>query len=114
MKIRSIIRGMAACLVFATTAFAGKPEKDILGKWTDAAGVENIEYKADGTFTETITGGEMISGRFSFPDANHIKVEFAASMTDAVPIISPITIKGDEMDITGRDGVTVLHYKRQK
>jgi hypothetical protein len=29
-------------------------------------------------------------------------------------VTSPITIKGDDMDITGVDGKSVMHYKRQK
>jgi hypothetical protein len=113
MKIKSIILGTAASLVLATVALAG-PEKDIVGKWADADGVENTEYKADGTFSETMAGGDVIKGKYSFPDATHIKVEFEGPMSAMGAVTSPITVKGDDMDITGVDGKSVMHYKRQK
>lgn len=37
----------AAAVLVATSAFAGDLKKDIVGKWADADGVENIEHKAD-------------------------------------------------------------------
>ena len=113
MKTKLIILSSTASLVLAVAAFAG-PEKDIVGKWADADGVENIEYKADGTFSETLAGGDVMKGKFSFPDASHIKVEFEGPMSAMGPVVSPITIKGDEMDVTGVDGKSVSHYKRQK
>jgi hypothetical protein len=113
MKIKSIILSTAASVVLATVAFAGL-EKDIVGKWADADGVENTEYKADGTFASTMAGGDVIKGKYSFPDATHIKVDFEGPMSALGAVVSPITIKGDDMDITGADGKTMMHYKRQK
>ena len=40
MKTKLIILSSTASLVLAVAAFAG-PEKDIVGKWADANGVEN-------------------------------------------------------------------------
>ena len=98
----------------ASFAFAGELKKDIVGKWADADGAENIEYKADGTFTETMAGGEVMKGKYSFPDGKTIKEEFEGPMSAAGPVVSPITINGDEMSVTGVDGSTVQHYKRVK
>ena len=115
MKIKSLIQTTAAAsLLFASAAFAEKPEKEIVGKWADPDGVENIEYKSDGTFIETMAGGDVVKGKYSFPDATHIKVEFEGAMAAAGAVVSPITIKGDEMDVTGVDGESVMHYKREK
>lgn len=100
----------AAALV-ATSGFADDAKKSIVGKWTEADDVETIEYKADETMTETLAGGDVVKGKYSFPDAAHIKVELEGPMG---AIVSPITIKGDEMDITGVDGSSVSHYKRAK
>lgn len=114
MKLKLILQTTAfASLLVATTAFADKPEKDIVGKWADADGAENIEYKADGTFTEKV-GGEVIKGKYSFPDATHIKVEFDGPMSAMGAVVSVVAIKGDTMDVTGPDGQMVLHYQRQK
>lgn len=113
MKIKFTPYILAASLVLATTALAADLKKDIVGKWADAEGAENIEYKADGTFSETV-GGEVIKGKYSFPDATHIKVEFDGPMSAMGAVVSVVAIKGDTMDVTGPDGQMVLHYLRQK
>ena len=102
-----------ASLVLATTAFAEKPEKQLVGKWADADGAESVEYKADGTFAETV-GGEVIKGKFSCPDATHIKVEFEGPMAAMGAVTSVIAIKGDTLDVTDAGTSVVMHYKRQK
>ena len=114
MQIKRIIQTTAVSLVLATVAFAGDLKKEIIGKWADADGVENIEYKTDGTFTETMAGGDVVKGKYSFPDDKSIKVEFEGAMSAMGPIVSPVTIKGDEMSVTGADGKSVMQYKRQK
>jgi uncharacterized protein (DUF2147 family) len=113
MKIKILVQATAALLVLATSAFAQKPEKDIVGKWADADGAESVEYKADGTFVETV-GGEVVKGKFSFPDAGHVKVNFEGPMAAMGAVTSAITIKGDIMDITDAGTDAVTHYKRQK
>lgn len=112
MKFKLSITLLATTLALAATAFADL-KKDIVGKWADADKTENIEYKADGTFIETL-GGETIKGKYSFPDATHLKVEFEGPMSAMGPVVSPVVIKGDTMDVTGVDGTTVMHYQRQK
>ncbi len=114
MKIKLIIQTTALSLAFAAAAFAGDLKKEIVGKWADADGVENIEYKADGTFVETMAGGDVVKGKYSFPDDKTIKVEFEGPMAAAGAVASPITIKGDEMSVTGVDGTSVMTYARQK
>ena len=114
MQIKRIIQTTAAALILATTAFAGDLKKEIVGKWADADGVESIEYKADGTFIETMAGGDVIKGKYSFPDDKSIKVEFEGAMAAAGAVVSPLTINGDEMSVTGIDGKSVMQYKRQK
>ncbi len=115
MKIKNVLFTLsAAALVLVSTAFAGDMKKEIVGKWADADGVENIEYKADGTFVETMAGGDVIKGKYSFPDDKSIKVEFEGPMSAAGAVVSPIAIKGDEMSVTGVDGSSVMTYKRQK
>ena len=100
-------------LVLASSTFAQKPAKDIVGKWADADGAGTIEYKADGTFTETL-GGETLKGKYSFPDAAHIKFEMEGPMAAMGAVTSTITIKDDTMDITEASTNTVEHFKRQK
>ena len=113
MKNKLLLQTALASLVLATTAFAGKPDKEIVGKWADADGAESVEYKADGTFVEK-TGGETIKGKFSFPDAAHIKVEFEGPMAAMGAVTSAVTLKGDTLDVTDAGTDAVMHYKRQK
>lgn len=115
MKLKTAFLTLStAAVLLATATFAGELKKDIVGKWADADGVENIEYKADGTFVETMAGGDVIKGKYSFPDDKSIKVEFEGPMAAAGAVVSPITIKGDEMSVTGIDGTSVMTYQRQK
>ena len=113
MKMKFLLPFAAASLVLASTALADKPVKEIVGKWADSEGVGTLEYKADGTYIEKM-GGETMKGKYSFPDDTHIKVEVEGPMAAAGPMISAITVKGDDMDLTAGEGVPATHYKRQK
>lgn len=114
MKFKHLLQ--ITCSAAALTAIAAfaDAKSEIVGKWSDADGAETIEYKADGTFTETMAGGDVVKGKYSFPDATHIKTEFEGPMSAMGPITSPITIKGDELQITGVDGSSVEKYTRVK
>jgi hypothetical protein len=113
MNIKPVILSATVCLVMAAAAFGGL-ETDIVGKWSDPDNIVTTEYKSDGSFIETFVGGGVEKGRFSFPDAANIKLEFEAPMSAAGSFISAITINGDEMDLTSIDGKFVTHFKRQK
>ena len=113
MKTKLLVQTSAALLVLAANALAQTPAKDIVGKWADVDGAGTIEYKADGTFTETV-GGEVMKGKYSFPDAMHIKVEMEGPMAAMGAVTSAVTIKGDTMDVTEATTNTVEHFKRQK
>ncbi|HEY4284859.1 MAG TPA: hypothetical protein VGM62_17485 [Chthoniobacterales bacterium] len=110
----SILTFTATTALFVATTFAADPKKELIGKWTEADGVETVEYKADGTMTETLAGGDVMKGKYSFSDASHIKVEFEGPMGAMGPIVSPFTMKGDQLDVTGVDGQSVAHYNRVK
>lgn len=113
MKLKSLIQATCAvALLTATSAFADL-KSEIVGKWTDADGTENIEYKADGTFTEVV-GGETMKGKYSFPDATHIKAELEGPMAAMGAITSPIKITGDTMEMAGEEGKPAMKYTRVK
>jgi hypothetical protein len=115
MKFKNTLFALcSAAVLTATSLFADDAKKAIIGTWSDADGVETVEYKADGTMTETLAGGDVIKARYSFPDAAHIKVEFEGPMSAAGPVVSPFKLNGDQLDVTGVDGTSVMHYKRGK
>jgi hypothetical protein len=113
MKIKSIISSaITASLLLAAAAYAADPKAAIVGKWSDSEGVETVVYSADGSMTETLAGGDVVKGKYSFPDATHIKVELEGPMAAAGPMVSPIAIKGDTMDVT--DGGATMHFTKAK
>lgn len=85
----------------------------IVGTWQDNDGAETITYKADGTMSEKLSSGDVVSGTYSLPDATHIKVKFDGAMAAMGEQTFPITIAGDGMDMTGPTGMAV-HYKKTK
>lgn len=113
MKLKSLIRITCAVAALSATCAFADLKSDIVGKWTDADGTENIEYKADGTFSEKV-GGEEMKGKYSFPDATHIKAEFEGPMSAMGPITSSIKITGDTMEMAGEEGKPALKYTRVK
>ncbi|MFN2475982.1 MAG: lipocalin-like domain-containing protein [Chthoniobacterales bacterium] len=113
MKLKSLILTTCAAAALAATSAFADLKSEIVGKWTDADGTENIEYKADGTFTETV-GGEEMKGKYSFPDTTHIKAELEGPMAAMGAIVSSIKISGDTMDMAGEEGRPALKYTRVK
>src|SRR3978361_1290270 len=100
MKFKNIILTLSAAAVFVGSSAFADLKKDIVVKCADPDGVESIEYRADGTFTETMAGGDVVKGKYSFPDDKSIKVEFEGAMAAVGALVSPITITGDEMSVT--------------
>ena len=113
MKLKTLIQTTCAVAVLSAISAFADAKSEIVGKWTDTEGVETIEYKADGTFTETMAGGDVMKGKYSFPDATHIKTEFEGPMSAMGPMTSAMTLKGDTMEVTA-DGGTVMKYNRVK
>lgn len=103
---------MSVCGRPSSAVYAADPKKEIIGKRAEADGVETIEYKRDGTITETLAGGDVVKAKYSFSDSAHMNVELEGPMSALGAIVSPIKINGGEMDVTGVDGSSVPHYKR--
>ena len=96
-----------------TTKSAGSGSSPIVGTWQDNDGAETITYKADGTMSEKLSSGDVVSGTYSMPDAGHIKVKFEGAMAAMGEQTFPVTIAGDGMDMTGPTGMA-MHYKKTK
>ena len=115
MKIKTILScSFTAGLLLATSAFADDAKTAIVGKWSDSEGVETIEYKADGSMIETLAGGDVVKGKYSFVDATHLKTEFEGPMAAMGAVVSPVTIKGNTMDVTDADSKTTMHFTKAK
>ena len=96
-----------------TTKNASGGSSAIVGTWQDNDGAETITYKADGTMSEKLASGDVVSGTYSMPDAGHLKVKFEGAMAAMGEQTFPVTIAGDGMDMTGPTGMAV-HYKKTK
>ena len=92
---------------------SGSGSSAIVGTWQDNDGAETITYKADGTMSEKLASGDVVSGTYSMPDAGHIKVKFDGAMSAMGEQTFPVTLTSDGMDMTGPTGMAV-HYKKLK
>ena len=109
----------AATTTTTTSADSGAKAKSsggssaIVGTWQDNDGAETITYKADGTMSEKLASGDVVTGTYSMADAGHIKVKFEGAMAEMGEQTFPVTINGDGMDMSGPTGAS-MHYKKMK
>ena len=102
---------IASWFLLAST-YAG-PREEIVGHWHDAETGEVIAYKARGRLEQALPGGEIIRGRYSFPDDKHIMITLQSEMLPTGPVLTPIVIAGDDMQMIGPDGQKVKKFKRK-
>lgn len=100
-------------LVSAGAGYAGDKKAEIIGKWKDGETGHTVEYKQNGQFEETLPTGDVIHGRYSFVDQTRIFLRGASELIPIAPVIAPITINGDNMEIVGPDGKKPKKLKRK-
>ncbi len=100
-------------LVYASLLAACSIQRSILGKWveTDGREQETDEYLKDGTFiVNSSTQGQM-TGKYSFADETHMKLQFDGLMSVAGTFVLTVKLSGGELSITDPNG-KVSTYKR--
>jgi len=110
MKKLMVVLGM---LVLVVLSGCGKStEKAIIGKWKEVDSTETIEFFKDGTVT-VIDKGMSMSGNYKFVGKNRIKMELGGLGALMGPIVSKISISGNELSMTMPDG-KIERYQRLK
>ena len=93
-------------LIVATFIFGGcSSKKDIggsvVGTWQDTNG-KTMQFFEDGTVTSK--GLISATGKYSFPDSNHIKVEFQGIKGISGPQVYEYSFKDGNLELKDSDG----------
>ncbi|NLX93660.1 MAG: hypothetical protein GXZ02_07325 [Clostridiales bacterium] len=83
-KLISVLAVLLVCAVFIT-AFTGcmaNPEKQIIGKWKDSAGIIGYEFFEDGTVKFSVLIGN-VNGTYTMD-----KKEETVTLTGTIPVIN--------------------------
>lgn len=103
---------LCAVLMAQVSCTSSRLEKEIIGKWTEISGNEKMEFFKDGTIMVTESSLNM-SGKYSFPEKNRIKVELGGFGMIAGPLIATIEITNEQLTITEPNGKKSV-YRREK
>jgi hypothetical protein len=107
---RLVIWLIVAFILTLLVSCAPKPEKAIIGKWSEIDGTEIIEFFKDGTLTVADEGMDM-GGSYKFVEKNRVRVELGGLGALAGPFVATVSISGNELTWTMPDG-EVSRYKR--
>lgn len=103
-----------AITLLGTTSALADPNKAILGKWIDEETGSTVEYKERGKVEQTLPSGDVLRGKYAFFDETHIYIEFESDLLPVSPVLTPISIAGDDLQMVGEDGKKVKKFKRKK
>jgi hypothetical protein len=106
-KVSVRVVALLVCVILCTTACAVDPKKTIVGKWRDGDG-DVTTYFPDGTFSVTTKDGD-VTGKFSFPDQDHLKLQVEGLMAGYGPQLCTYSLSADVLKMTYRGKEDVLH-----
>ena len=115
-----LILGWAIYVVLA--GCSPKIKSIALGKWRVEGGNQVMEFRNDGTCQGSDSYGRVVSGKFAFVDAEHVKIELTTTsedktkgvrLVDQGAGVAKIAVHGDDLSMTEEDG-QAMHYKRLK
>lgn len=87
-----------------------RSQASLVGKWEEIGGKEKMEFLEGGAISVT-SGSMSASGKYSFPDDAHVKVEFEGFMALAGPQIQSFAISDGVLTLTDAKG-KVSKYKK--
>jgi|SRR5690348_17343063 len=99
-----------------------KVKSAALGKWRADGSNETMEFRSDGTCQGNDRYGRVVSGKFAFVDADHVKVDLTTTsedkakgvrFVDHATGVAKIVVSGDELSMTEENG-SAIHYQRLK
>jgi hypothetical protein len=99
-------------LLLFLASCASKP--DIVGKWREVGKTATLEFSADGAFKAVDNQGMAVSGTYSLFKDGTLKCEIKREGASEEIVHVKISIKGDELMLTGSEGREVERYQRNK
>ena len=123
LRRRPVSLPLMGCAIAAVLAGCSpKVKSAALGKWRAEGSNATLEFRSDGTCQGNDQYGRVVSGKFAFVDADHVKLELTTTsedkakglrFVDRAAGIAKILVKGDELSIT-EEGGSATHYQRLK
>ena len=99
-KKRVLIVAFIIVTIFMLTGCASK--NAVIGNWKDAAG-QNMQFFDDGTLT---SGGLLnATGKYSFPDSSHLKLELQGLLSLAGPQLYEYKVIGNKLVLKDSNGL---------
>ena len=111
--IKSITAVLLACLLFAAalTGCAPKPEKLIIGKWTDSAGLTAYEFMEDSTVRFSVLGAD-IKGVYSIDKKAGTVTLTGTVLTKSISRTYRFAVTESTLTLTGIDTGDSAVYTR--
>ena len=88
------------------------------GKWRVNNSKETMEFSSDGTCRGSDSYGRVVTGKFTFIDSDHMKVETTTTSTSgSVAVVDKssgvykVVVQGDSLTMTEGNG-QAIHYQR--
>lgn len=103
MKTNSKIVSLTLIVIALLLVFGGCSQKSrIVGTWTDSSG-GTMQFLEDGTVSSSISIID-VNGTYSFPDKDHIKIEYDGLLNIVGSFLYEYEISGDNLFLTDSDG----------
>ena len=112
---------IAECsLALVLSACSPSAKSAAAGKWRVNNSKETMEFSRDGTCRGSDSYGRAVTGKFTFVDAGHMKVETTTisedkaagvAVVDKVSGVYKVVMQGDSLTMTEGSG-SVTHYQR--
>ena len=111
MKNR-ITTNLSSLLLICITACSTGTQDEILGSWYEIGGTESIQFFKDGSI-QLLSDGNQISGNYTFPDENTIRMEFGGLGALAGPMIAEYKIESGFLLLRYSDGTSSRYAKNR-
>jgi hypothetical protein len=106
-KMPPSVVAILLCVILFTTSCAVEPKKMIVGTWRDRDG-DAWEFFPDGTLSVSTKRG-AVTGKYSFPDQDHIKLEMDGIAAGFGPKVGTYSVSSDVLNITLNGQEDVFH-----
>lgn len=106
--MKTFVVTLVVCIGLFVAACSAK--RSLVGKWEEIGGKEKMELLEGGTISVS-SGSMSVSGKYSFPDDTHLKVEFEGLMALGGPQIQSFAISDGVLTLTDPKGKVSIYKK---
>ena len=96
----------------APAAPAPPPQRPIHGKWTDLTSGVQLEFKHNGSLTETRPDGGEVRGHYALMDETHLRIQMHSERLPTAAFVVGVTIRGNTMEFSRPDGTVLRRFRR--